>query len=1590
MSLPFGALSWENFERLCYRLALKTAAFDRVLRYGRPGQNQSGIDIFARSAAGRYEVWQAKRYKSYGVGHLKKAIKTFLTGDWVSRTETFIIAVQASLDDTRLQDEVERQTDILAKKGIRLEMLGGDALVERVRPFQDLVLAFFGRAWLTAFYGDAVDSSVCNQLDGPEYAHIREQLTRLYTARFSDLDQGAVATRFSDHKNPPKPMALLDRYTVPDVYVREKEIQNKRTDRRQASGHTEARDLARASQPVEGVASDPDQVRRRPVSDWLSDGDQIAIVADAGAGKSTLLRAVALDLLSEQSVFPALASRWGDRLPIVVSFAQWARATVDRRGDVGLKDLVELTLQPFLTVNLVSFVHRAIDEQRIVLIVDGLDEWSAEQAARTTLQTLLTFVQVHQVPTIVSGRPHGLSKIGGLPQTWKMAELAPLSPSQQRRLALVWFGRLRATGTDEEAENATATWEAERFLKELRADAGLGDLAGTPLLFIGLLFLAMRNVALPRNRAQALQSLVTLLLEVHPEARATAAGEVTPRFDQASAPELRQAAVAALAFASRRYGGDAGYPRSEARLAIRDHLTSDAVPDARRALAIADEILAVNSETVGLIVEKAPNDVGFAHASLEEFLSALHIQSWRFTELLAFVEEKAGDPRWRNVLRNLVAINTRPSEIDAIVAAVKSAETDAAGDFSRRQLLAEIAFSPSRMSAGTALRLADATFDIIEGPGVESERAAMIRAALQGLSDSVLQGEVERRLGRWAPRRDAYPGQIFSALATWPADDTLLSALCVGLGDEELSAARAASRGLAARFGGQAQAEVHLRRLCGTSAELKTAAAALEALVRGWPDASLAPLIKEARASRDPLLRATAILARTLRSEQDDEDLDKILELTSDAFSWDFRYRDIAQEALLTGWPDNDRVVDAALDALKEQAGRGTMDRELAFRVLTHTKPGRPRVKAWILEELSRDFPFSMTLGENWEPLLHFAKADIEIRTAFVALVLGSAGSFREHYIWPIIAGLDDERLRDYAIDQTRATDRHTRYWNLLPLVRGWAGDQEVQALFQEMIALEDEQIGMVAVLLPEMYADPEDARARLIRIALAVPNARRDLIARALQDLGCTGEDDDAVQAFLPHLHATDQRPFEPVAAYLIFASHPEIRKAALRRLEEPDPPIAILARAYPDEPTIAERALATACALPANLRAVVVASCGVGGDRHPALGSVLAQYNEEMDFHLRVQLSIDHHSFHRGRGSEDDLVEQLAEELDRPDHRFEERRAANFAGLVVLDAAERIMTAKRKTGTVSIESYMSRGLSGALGDLIVDRWSTLKSQLGDNFVDRVIKGSDQSLWPSLSRFIGPNPEARREFLDWCANQEQIGFTALRSLAALWPGSDVLLTHAVRAATMDHGFQETLSTVVVAAEILKNQFPTSDHRDALRARFAEVRDLNSAVALAIFDPAAPDLCKRKVSTLELARDYGQWLGAVQIAVHLETPGVVVDLVHAMAEREAYPGRQDQLTMTAALVDRLSRDATALAALRASLDGPLSATAFAASASLLAAAGRLDSSGFILCAQKLKMEQDRRGLPKAVLDVRQDRWRALSHVLGDLVQAPSL
>ncbi len=954
--LRFGELSWENFERLCHRLTALDGNIEHCARYGRQGDAQQGIDIYARQTDGRYHCLQAKRHNKFGAAKLRDAVDKFLEGNWVSRASHFTIAVQAALQSTDVQEEIERQATRLNEYNIVFSALGGEELTDRLRPYPMLVDDFFGRHWVEAFLGKEVADSLGLRLDGGDFARVRSQLARVYQTQFHLVDPGSFGSIGDEDCRPA--LSLLERFHKPDILVRETARPLDRTKiieasgERMVSGDVESSLLAApSSQRTVDVVSN-DRIRRLPLLEWIGENQRLVLLGDAGCGKSTLLRVIALDLLHTQENFPEIAARWGRHIPVYIPFARWSSQVAKDGNAIGIKEIVRRSLEQLIIgSSVVDLLDRAVEDQRVLLLIDGLDEWSNEQAAVTTLHTLLTTVEAHEIPVIVSGRPRGSSRIGALPAHWKRGTVAPLSVDQQSAIARRWFDRY-AMATSDGIEPSESTTRASGFMAELARETNLGALATVPLLLIGLVTLALRGQILPRTKGDIYDQLVRILLEVHPKRRATASGDTTDRFRHSSDPDRRRAAIAQLAFSVREQTGGGAIPAAIAHKILRTFLASPQGFDlsSADATAAAGEILSVNAETQGLVVESAPGEVGFVHASFEEFLCAEHIGSWPFSEIEAFVGTHAGESRWRNVIVNLLGRIQRRNEFDQLVAIIEIPDLDEVAEYHRQFLLGDIAFGASIRFTATAKRLALSAMNRVETEDWLPARREALLSVLKGLPDPALKSDIEQRIGRWLPARSSYErASLIVALGSWQPTVQLQELLFQAMHDEDRGVQRAAAAAYSKAFSPSNDACQRLLDGMARTRDLAAAAAMLESLAIGWTEVPEAiPLFEEAYVSHSAELRLVGILGLAARDLANDEARDVVLRAQNMWSEVSHTHRDLAARMLMKYWPSDETLIKSALRRVSRDFD-SLWEIDVATAYLLESSVNRIDVRAWIL-----------------------------------------------------------------------------------------------------------------------------------------------------------------------------------------------------------------------------------------------------------------------------------------------------------------------------------------------------------------------------------------------------------------------------------------------------------------------------------------------------------------------------------------------------------------------------------------------------------------------------------------------------------------
>lgn len=1592
--LPFGTLTWENFERLCHRLCALDANVDYCARYGQQGEAQEGIDIFARLDDGSYHCLQAKRHLQFNATKVRDAVSLFLAGSWAARTSRFTIAVQASVRSTSVQDAIEQQAEVLGLMGIAFVVLDGEALTERLRLQPALVDDFFGRQWVVAVLGQEVADHLGGRLDGGEFARLRAQLAQIYQADFHFVDPSSFGSVNEDESRPG--LSLLERFLKPDILVREtvQIIGGADVGEPATGGGIAALHPASSHGGRIGDMQATTRTRRLPLAEWFGEAQRLVLLGDAGSGKSTLLRVIALDLLHNQEHLPELAARWGQHVPIYIPFALWS-AQVAREGNaIGIKEVIRRSIEQMLHgTSILDLLDRAINDQRILLLVDGLDEWGSAQAARTTLRGLVTAVEAHRIPAIVSGRPRGLSNIGALPKNWKRGTVAPLSVRQQTAISGRWFGRY-ATAVSMGSSHTEGNLRTSRFMAQLARDSTLGALAAVPLLLVGLVTLALRGQILPRTRNDVYDQLLRILLEIHPDRRATASGDTAPRFSHATDPSQRRAAIARLAFAVREQAGGAGISHTVACQVLRSYLISPEGFDLPKteAAAAANEILSINAETQGLIVEKAMGEVGFVHASFEEFLGAEYICGWSFSKISAFVSKHAGEGRWRNVIAHVLDRIQRRDEFDQLVAIIELPGADGFVPHQRQFLLGDIAFSSALRWTATAKRLALATMARVETEEWLPARREALASVLRGLADPTVKADIGLRLVRWLPARHGIErAALVGAFGGWEATSHLQEQLFQAMHDEDRGVQRAAAAAYSRAFSHSEEASQRLFDGLARTQNLFTAAALLECLVHGWSHLpAAASLFEHAWRSHSAELRLVGILGLAEIGVISDEARDVVLRGQYFWSNLSYEYRDLASTMLLKYWPGNDTLITSALARLTyEHQSHWEYHNAMAF--LLESPVECASVRAWILAEFDRgQFPFnSLSDRRLWQQVGRFAAADPAIRAAANAYWcdpknrLINMSKLPNYVVW-----VADTRVAAALVQVLHDPDsKFNRYWALKALLTGWGREHpEVKPAIDALANVPDDDLDNLAPFLPEIMKDKIAARARLLRMSVR-PELRRDLLATGLEECGCDSSDDEAVTAILAFPETLHNIFDASSTLFRVFGAHAKVRALAAKRLQETEGPLFAIAAAYSDDVEFARPLFDAAAPLPMDLRSQIVEVAARGGSG-TALEAVLEHAMLESDPDLRARMIIAHCSMLSPEGRATARQTLIGQALALgPD--LESVRAAALAGLVTLGELGALAVLEERGKPVILEtSGITKGIA-SVQRLVCERFDEFEAAFGATLPERFrsLSGRRQ-LADILSVAPGASTAARAAFL-MLAEHGDMPHTssALRALAAERPGSELLLA---RCWDTLCGHEKNNYSAMVSGEvglILRDHFTGNINvRQSLGKQFTQRPSAATALVLAIFSPDADEL-SFPVEVESLGRELGDWAVAVQVASHRSDSAAFSELLAAMVTRELYSQFDAQQIINLAVEERLQGDVELEALMSVKIGTDIDPSISGSFTRYLVAAGRFNPDARRRALGLLTALSNRQRLPVGGFDAISDQWRAVRSTLLDAVSA---
>ena len=315
--LPFIELTWEHFEQLCLRLVEEHADAEYCQLYGVRGQDQEGIDLFARNKSnGKYAVYQCKRLDKLRASDISKATTRFLKDKWSKKSDEFVFCTSHDTSEKKIADEIVKQQRKLSKKGIVFVVWQQSSLSSRLKKRPDLVDDFFGRPFVSAFCGKEVAESLSNRLDVHRIAEYRKKLKQFYHHIFLSHDPALPIRRELGLGR----VELADRYVVPDLRIRISSgpILSQKTDPTPEDFKADPDLEKMGGAPTARVrfAAPSHVTTRAKLDNWLSQAGRSVILGGPGSGKSALLRFLILDILSDNPTLALTLSRWATAIPV--------------------------------------------------------------------------------------------------------------------------------------------------------------------------------------------------------------------------------------------------------------------------------------------------------------------------------------------------------------------------------------------------------------------------------------------------------------------------------------------------------------------------------------------------------------------------------------------------------------------------------------------------------------------------------------------------------------------------------------------------------------------------------------------------------------------------------------------------------------------------------------------------------------------------------------------------------------------------------------------------------------------------------------------------------------------------------------------------------------------------------------------------------------------------------------------------------------------------------------------------------------------------------------------------------------------------
>lgn len=392
-----------------------------------------------------------------------------------------------------------------------------------------------------------------------------------------------------------------------------------------------------------------------------------------------------------------------------------------------------------------------MDDKKILLIIDGLDEWTDEMAALQAIRRVEIFTSSKGLPVIYSSRPYGFKLLENSIQNANKHQIANFSIGQQKKFVYILFKKLLKDDniTTNELSNAVIK-RTDDFIIEVNSINEVGELAQNPLMLSVLFGQKIRHAVLPRNKFQAYNEITKYFIEQHPRRRKTEAN-ITDDVHPELVDHLTKM-YSLLAFRMQVESADGVFDKKRAAFIIEEHLQNELGFSNEKSKKESHNLIELGENFIGILAEKSPKEVSFIHRQFQEFLCAKYLSELSLEEIRELILNKCSIESWHQVIYYTFYFIHRQNEFASLLESVENAiQTTTISKQNLKLLKYNIGINVSVCPLFKCLEILLAAFEEFTFNSNLKFKENLLEIILQGIQNPKIKDKIINWVKQWNP-----------------------------------------------------------------------------------------------------------------------------------------------------------------------------------------------------------------------------------------------------------------------------------------------------------------------------------------------------------------------------------------------------------------------------------------------------------------------------------------------------------------------------------------------------------------------------------------------------------------------------------------------------------------------------------------------------------------------------------------------------------------------------------------------------------------------------------------------------------------------